>query len=96
MTQNEIDILCVNTQSMAGLQGWELVQLLKANDSSALAMVSRHMALHGLMHSIKDIKLIQGVLTDAQLYDVQSKINLLLFQDKQAWDNSMPYKFGWP
>ena len=96
MTQNELDILCVNTQSMLGLQAWELIQFIKIQDSSADVFTARHLALHGLMRSIKDYKMTDETLTDAQINEIQSKINLLLFQDKQVWDNSMPYKFGWP
>ena len=94
MTQEQVDILCVNTQSMLGIQGYELVELLRAGDPSCLAYSSRHLALHALMASIKDVKLTDGYLSDSQIYDVQSNIYLLLMQDKNAWDNSIPLRFG--
>lgn len=94
MTQEQLDILCVNTQSMLGLQGWELVQYLQQSDASALAYASRHLALHGLMNSIKDMVITDEPINDEIIYGVQSKIYTLLLQDKNAWDNSVPLRFG--
>lgn len=96
MTQDELDILCVNSQSMAGFQGWEMVEYLRNGDPSSMAYISRHMALHGCIHAIKDVDIDNTSLTDQQLYDIQAKINMLLLQDKNVWDNSMPYKFNQP
>lgn len=94
MTQQQLDTLCVNTQSMLGLQGWELVHYLSTGDASTIAYASRHLALHGLMNSLKDLVLADEVLTDIQIFDVQGKIYLLLLQDKNAWDNAVPLRFG--
>jgi hypothetical protein len=94
MTQEQLDILCVNTQSMLGMQGWELIKLLSIGDRSSLSYASRHLALHGLMNSIKDMVISDEILTDQEIFDVQGKIYLLLLQDKNAWDNSIPLQFG--
>ena len=74
MTQTEVDILCVNTQSELGLQGSVLVKMIRTGDLSAPAMAANHMALNGLMRAIKDYDVTSEVLSDDELFGIQEKI----------------------
>lgn len=78
MTQEQLDILCVNTQSNLGLQGAVLVDLIQNGDLSAQALTATHFALHGHMRAIKDYDIATGDLTDAELELAEDNINLLL------------------
>ena len=84
MTQENIDILCVNTQSALGVQGAALVKLIKSGDLSAQAFVADHFALHGHMKAIKDYSIADGVLTDQELFTAQQNITRLV-NDSQRW-----------
>ena len=67
MTQENIDILCVNTQTELGLQGVVLVRLIKNGDISAQAYGANHMALHSHMRANmgSHISLLETFLTNS-------------------------------
>ena len=78
MEQQEIDILCVNTQSKLGKQGAKLVEMISTGDISAPVFTAKHLALHSLMRSIKDYDVTSLVLTDEQQFTAQEKITDLI------------------
>lgn len=84
MTQENLDILCVNTQCELGDQGAILVRLIKSGDMSAQAFVAGHFALHGHMRAIKDYSIANGDLTDEELFIAEENI-IRLIADCQRW-----------
>ncbi len=84
MTQENLDILCVNTQCILGDQGAVLVNLIKGGDMSAQAFAASHFALHGQMRVIKDYSIANGSLTDEELYIAEENI-IRLVADCARW-----------
>jgi len=84
MTQLNLDILCVNTQSALGLQGAALVNCIKSGDLSAQAFVANHFALHGHMKAIMDYDMDSENLTDEQLFIAEENI-IRLIADCARW-----------
>jgi hypothetical protein len=83
MTQEQLDILCVNTQCDLADQGVVLVRLIKSGDISAQAYAANHFALHGHMKAIKDFSIESGELTDAELFLAQQNITWLVNNPKR-------------
>lgn len=74
MIQSEVDVLCVNAQSMLGQQGGNLVDMIFVGDVSAPAFAAKHMALYAQMRAVKDYVISSENLTDEQLFSAQENI----------------------
>jgi hypothetical protein len=84
MTQDQLDILCVNTQSDIGDQAVVLVRLIKNVDLSAQAYAANFFALHAHMKSIQHMDIDSGDLTDEQMFLCQQNITWLV-NNAQRW-----------
>lgn len=84
MTQDELDILCVNTQCDIGDQGVILVRLIKNGDISAQAYAANFFALHGHMKAIQHFDIDSEELSDEELFLAQQNITWLV-NNAQRW-----------
>lgn len=88
MTQDQLDILCVNTQIEIGLESSILKDLLEKKDTGALTYATKLMHLHGLMRSIKDFDITSEDLTDQQMFDAEAYINRIINEQNRFFDLS--------
>lgn len=72
MTTQNIDILCVNTQTQLGLDSKKLVRLSRQGDIGTLHYAISHIAMHNLMRALKGTK--SGDITETQYRKAEANI----------------------
>lgn len=85
MTQQQLDYLCINQQTSIGLRSANLVHLARTGDLSLPAMTANLMASHALMKAIKDLDIVDEVLTDQEIFNIQDKLIQLEKLDEQYY-----------
>ena len=83
MTQEQLDILCVNTQTEIGKEVVILKTLISKKDAGTMAYAIKLMHLHSLMRSIKDYDITKGNLTDLELFNSEAFINKIKNEQEQ-------------